>query len=247
MALSEDSHAPDPMASYRAGSNNLIRITFQEGRAFWRDLSALLPDPTGKMAHPAAVLQGAINLNQSMTFDTVEQPLLVAGLASDQAKLLRWRMEQITLPAALMADPAQAMELRQLVGQAETVFSYLRSFASHMLADILPDPDSKDTRARARNLFDRGAATALFFSHAERSLGPVMKLLADEHGDEAQTRWCQALLEAADQSWKAVHLSMGQSPAVLRAEARQWPKYRGWLRGWQSETNPACTAQKVSA
>lgn len=247
LALAEDHHAPDPMASYRAGSNNLIRVAFQEGRAFWRDLSALLPDPTGKMAHPAAVLQGAVHLNQNLTFDSVEQPLLVAGLASDQAKLLRWRIEQITLPAALMADPAKAVALRQLVGQAETVFTCLRSFASHMLADILPDPGSKETRSRARSLFDSGAATALFFAHAERSLGLVMELLVSERGDEAQTRWCQVLLAAADQGWKAVHRSMGQSPAVLRAEARHWPKYRGWLRNWQSETDPTCMTQKASA
>lgn len=247
LALAEDSHAPDPMASYRAGSDNLIRVAFQEGRAFWRDLSALLPDPTGKMAHPAAVLQGAVNLNQNLTFDTVEQPLLVAGLASEKAKLLRWRTEQITLPAALMADSSKAIELRQLVGQAETVFGHLRSSASHMLADMLPDPGSKDTRSRARSLFDSGAATALFFSHAERLLGPVMTLLADERGNEAQTRWCQALLAAADQGWKVVHLSMGQSPTVLRAEARHWPRYRGWLKSWQSETDPVCMAQEASA
>lgn len=247
LALADDANAPDPMASYRTGHNSLVRVTFQEGRAFWRDLSALLPDATGKMAHPAAVLQSAVNLNQGMTFDAVEQPLLVAGLASDQAKLLRWRVEQISLPAALMADPAKAMELRQLIGQAETVFGHLRSIASHMLADILPDPGSKDTRARARSLFDSGAATALFFAHAERSLGPVMQLLADERGDEAQTRWCQALLAAADQGWTTVYRSMGQSPSVLRAEARHWPRYRGWLRSWQTETDPAGMAQETSA
>lgn len=247
LALADDSQAPDPMASYRAGSNSLIRVSFQEGRAFWRDLSALLPDPTGQMAHPAAVLQGATYLNQNLGCDAIEQPLLVAGLASDQAKLLRWRMEQISLPTALMADTAKSVELRRLVRQAETVFASLRSLASHMLADILPDSGSKDTRSRARSLFDSGAATALFFAHAERSLGLVMELLASERGNEAQTRWCQALLAAADQGWQAVHRSMGQSPAVLRAEARHWPRYRGWLKNWQSETDPSCMAQEASA
>tara|TARA_B100000745_G_C20003348_1_gene340637 strand:- start:178 stop:543 length:366 start_codon:yes stop_codon:yes gene_type:complete len=98
LALGEDANAPDPMASFRAGSNGLVRLTFVDGRALWRDLPALLPS-AGSSTQAAAVVQYAVGLHQQLKpFESVYQPLLVAGLASDQAKLLRWRMEQIRRP-----------------------------------------------------------------------------------------------------------------------------------------------------
>ncbi len=41
LALKDDPNAPDPMASYRAVKDGLVRLTFREGRAFWRDLRFL--------------------------------------------------------------------------------------------------------------------------------------------------------------------------------------------------------------
>ncbi len=42
-ALADDVQAPDPMASYRPGANNsMVRLSFGEGRVFWRDRPAEL-------------------------------------------------------------------------------------------------------------------------------------------------------------------------------------------------------------
>src|SRR5690606_7091667 len=172
LALGDDLQAPDPMASYKAGSNSLVRLSFSEGRALWRDLPALLPDAEGKTSQPAAVLEWAANL-QFYLGQTV-QPLLIAGLASDQAKLLRWRSERIVLPARLLASPDHANELRRYVRDAEELFMALRKLATGMLAETLPDSGSKDTWARARSLIDAGPAGALYFAQAERHLGHVM-------------------------------------------------------------------------
>ncbi|WPC04512.1 type I-E CRISPR-associated protein Cse1/CasA [Pseudomonas benzenivorans] len=245
IALGEDVQAPDPMASYRAGSNGLVRLSFTEGRAFWRDLPALLPDAEGLACQPAAVLGWAANL-QFLLGDS-QQPLLVAGLASDQAKLLRWRSERIGLPAALLTSPECANELRAYVRRAEELFGAVRKLAAQMLAETLPDPGSKDSYARARNLFDSGPAAALYFASAERTLGQVMVLLGSGDLDDleqAETQWRQALLAAAQAAWQAVREGLGRSPGALRAEAKLYPRLLALLSPLRSPENTLSTADK---
>ncbi|TBU90902.1 type I-E CRISPR-associated protein Cse1/CasA [Phytopseudomonas dryadis] len=236
LALGDDLQAPDPMASYRAGSNSLVRLSFTEGRAFWRDLPALLPDAEGKASQPAAVLVWAANL-QFYLNDSV-QPLLVAGLASDQAKLLRWRSERIALPAALLAAPDYANELRRYVRDAEELFGALRKLAAGMLAEILPDPGSKDTWARARSLVDAGPAGTLFFASAERHLGRVMTLLGAGGLDEAEALWRRSLREAAQGAWQAILTGLGRSAKALCAEAHHYPRLLGLLAPLQDLPTP---------
>lgn len=231
IALADDPQAPDFMASYRAGTNGLVRLTFTEGRAFWRDLPALLPDAEGLASQPAAVLRFAANL-RLMSGDS-EQAVLVAGLASDQAKLLRWRAERFSLPTALLASPDYAAELRRLVRQAEELFDGIRKVAAGMFADTLPDPGSKDTWSRARALFDGGPATALYYSAAERSLGQLMVLLGEGDPDAAEMLWRRTLLDAALAVWEALIEMLGRSPAALRAEAKAYPRFRARLAALQ--------------
>ncbi|WP_308363662.1 MULTISPECIES: type I-E CRISPR-associated protein Cse1/CasA [unclassified Microbulbifer] len=221
IALADDVQAPDPMASYRVGNQNLVRLSFTEGRAFWRDLPTLLPDAEGKSSQPAPVLHWAASLLANLA--TSEQSLLVAGLASDQAKLLRWRSERFNLPTALLLSSEGAGELRAYVRQAEEIFNGIRSVATTALAEGMPESEHKDTRSRARNLFDTGPATPIYFSAAERSLGRVMALLGTGNSsdlDKADTIWQQTLLAAADAVWRAVRNALGDSPKALRAEAR---------------------------
>lgn len=226
-ALGDDPNAPDPMASYRAGSNGLVRLSFTEGRSLWRDLPALVPDISGTAARPAAVLTHAMSLHDS--FDGVYQPVLVAGLASDQAKLLRWRSERVALPAVLLADANKANRLRKLVAEAEALFSELRKIATGLLADTLPDPSSKDTRSRARALVENGPLSATFFAHAERSLHEVLLALGEGRGDIADACWSEALRTSVRQAWTAVQNGIGRSPLALRAIARHEPRVAALL------------------
>lgn len=230
IALGDDPNAPDPMASYRAGSNSLVRLSFTEGRALWRDLPALVPDAEGKACQPAAVLGWAANLNAQLGRYDEEQPLLVAGLASDQAKLLRWRCEQIALPAVLLADTGLAGFLRSEVRRAEALHEQIRNLATTMLAETMPDPRSKDTRARARAMLDTGASAATFFAIAERGLPMLLRLIGEGDGEGAHRHWLDSLLQAAEGCWEGLRRTLGQSPLALRAEARAWPRFRALLR-----------------
>lgn len=236
LALGDDVQAPDPMASYRAGSNSMVRLSFSEGRALWRDLPTLLPDAEGKASQPAAVLEWAANLQFYLGGGV--QPLLIAGLASDQAKLLRWRSERIALPAKLLASVDHANELRRYVRDAEELFTALRKLATGMLAETLPDPGSKDTWARARSLIDAGPAGALYFASAERHLGRVMVLLGNDELDEAEALWRQSLHDAARDAWQAVLAGLGRGAKALRAEARHHSRLLGLLAPLRATPTP---------
>lgn len=231
IALSEDPNAPDPMACYRISKDGkAICISYSEGRSIWRDLPSLVPDPSRSTDIPAAVLGWATNLYAALGRWDAPVRILSAGLASDHAKLLRWRAEQIELPKAMLIQPDAAGFLRTQVRFAEEVFSRLTNLYTDMIAQTMPDPKHKGTKARAKAILANGPAAAVFFSTAERALPILMQQIAWGDIDAADRDWKATLAEAARQSWEATRRNLGDSPAALRANARTWPRFAGLLK-----------------
>lgn len=248
IALADDANAPDPMANYRIGTNGPVRLTFTEGRAIWRDLSSLMPDPSGKDALPAAVLAWAANLKTALGEWDSEVPVLIAGLASDQAKLLRWRSERFALPAPLLTSADAGPILRQQVRHADENYFRLRGIATDMVASTMPSPANKDTRSRARAVVDAGPCAATYFSTAERALQCLMQLIAQGELDKADDVWRRTLAIAAATAWQTTFHSLGQSTAALRAEAmHHWKlvQLQRELRGDNSGTAPSQTSPTI--
>ncbi|WNL38604.1 type I-E CRISPR-associated protein Cse1/CasA [Halomonas sp. PAMB 3232] len=231
-ALADDDNAPDPMASFRSGSNGPVRISFYEGRAMWRDLPAILPGPRreNETSRPAAVISFAAALHDIDSVDPVFQPVLVAGMASDQAKLLRWRLEQFRLPANLLVDPENAQYLQTLVADAEKLFVDLRFLATRLLTQTLPDPASGDTRKRAQALVAAGPLAATYFSCAERALPEVLSRLGQDDFDGADQQWRKELRQGALDAWRRVIVGLGTTPRALRAEAQLYPRLLALLK-----------------
>lgn len=237
VGVKDDPSVTDPMICYRAGAEKLIPLTFREGRAFWRDLPALVPCCDSNDAHPAATLNFTENLLSLLPEKQGDQVILVAGLASNRAKLERWRIDQVVLPVGLITSIENASEVRRLIRISEQGFDGLKKISIDMITDALPDAKSRDAPARAKKVFnsDSGPATATYFSYAERSLGAVLTLLAEDRVDEAEQLWRQALAKAARASWQVICTSMGQSVAALRAEARHSRHFHALLRELQPE------------
>ncbi|MBS64389.1 MAG: type I-E CRISPR-associated protein Cse1/CasA [Salinisphaera sp.] len=232
LALGDSDTQPDPMASYRAGQNGPVRISFTEGRATWRDLPALVPGPAteNENRRPAAVMAYAASLHRTLGPGAHRhQPLMVAGLASDQAKLLRWRMEQIVLPANLLIDPDRSETLQKKLADAEALYYALRALARAMLVHSMPDPDNKETKARAQSLLAAGPLTATYFSAAERALPELMQRLGAGDFMAATQHWNKALNRAAHRAWDDVVVGLGSTPRGLRSEARHYPRLVGLL------------------
>jgi len=235
MALADSEGQPDPMASFRAGQNGPVRITFSEGRAAWRDLPALVPGPTDENVNrrPAAVISYAASLHDELGVGSGDyQPLLVAGVAGEPgrpAKLVRWRMEQIALPANLLGDPDRSQLLKAMVGDADTVFRDLRWLAQRMLTESLPDPGHPDTRAKAQGLLAAGPLSPTYFAVAERALPDLMYQLGMGDFDAAEEHWAVTLRGAVFAAWRSVVAGLGSTPRGLRAEARYFPRLFGVL------------------
>jgi CRISPR system Cascade subunit CasA len=216
------------MASYRASHDKLVRLSFREGRALWRDLTALIPDAKGKASHPAAVLGWAANLKFSLGEEHTDLAILVAGVACvpGRDKLLRWRMEQVALPLPLLNDPNLADYLRDEIRRAEDTYKKFREIASKMLAETMPDPNRKETREAAKTSLDAGPYAATFFATIERDLPRLLKKIAAMEIETVQALWSEALQKAAMATWDTLRQSMGQSPPAFRAEARAYPRFR---------------------
>lgn len=230
-ALGEDPQQPDPMACFREGSNGPVRVTFTEGRAAWRDLPALLPAPGDGQSgstRVAAVVNAAAELHRIDGRAGAHQPLLVAGLASDQAKLLRWRVERFALPPRLLVDPECARELRAHLALCEALYKPLRGLCVDLVAGTLPDPQSKDTRARAGDMVRMGPFVTTYFAEAERELSDLMERVAD--GDPtADSHWQRTLHRAAIAAWDRQIDAIGHSARAMQSEARCAPRLRRLL------------------
>lgn len=228
VSLTEDPHAPDPMACFRGGSSGPVLLRFNEGRALWRDLPALVPN-AGAGSQAAAVVQGAVALHRELNpFETVYQPLLVAGLTSGRAKLLRWRMEQIVLPAILLLEPDKALHLREQMAAADELFAELKRLATGMVAETMPKPNHKDT-SRALSLVESGPLAASYFAAAERTLPELLRLIGEGLPERAEALWRQAMRHAAELAWQQLLKGLGGSPRALRADALYWPRFHGLL------------------
>ena len=242
----EEGSAPDPMASFREGSNGPVRLDFSEARALWRDLPALVPNPSGA-SRPAAVLSYAVALQKSLDpFDSVYQ-LLVAGLASDRARLLRWRAERIALPLALLEDAGKAAFLRGLVQKAEALSADLLTLATCMLAETMPESEHKDTRNRARSLLETGPFAASYFAQAERHLPNVLRQLGQGQSAEATQDWSKVLCDSAQVAWQQLVQGMGGSARALRADAKYVGAFHAVLRKHVSHPETRSTHQEAVA
>jgi len=248
IALATDENDTDPMASYRVGKKGAVRLSFTDGRALWRELPSILPDPAGQSALPAPVLTWAANLHRAAGRWDASLSILVAGLASEQAKLLRWRAERLVLPAAIVADADAAQWIRLAVGRAEKAYSSARTIVTSMVAGAMPEPDHKDTRARARAHVDVSGFAGAFFVACERALPGLLKHVANRSFDDADAYWASTLIRATEDAWATAIASTGRSPRALRAEALTRPRFQAFVRTLRSgDVSPSMPSQEIDA
>ncbi|CAM5788160.1 CRISPR-associated protein CasA/Cse1 [Castellaniella caeni] len=237
-ALDEDVQAPDPMAAYRPGSQGLVRLTFTEGRALWRDLPALLPDAGAAGGKAPSVLEYARALHAQASDHSSYQPVWVAGLASDQAKLLRWRLEQVLLPKQLLLNENDVLDFLEFVQVADALQGALRSVAVRLIAAVLPGGDLRENQSAARQRFEAGQYTTAYFSMVERTLPVVLRRLQEGAWNEARVDWGCALQAAGMQMWSSLLKNQGFAPAALRAQAQQGRYFFGAIKHHLKEFMP---------
>lgn len=246
-ALGDDENELDPMTTYRQGAASLVKLTFSDARALWRDLPALTMS-AGSAGKPPPVLSHAIQIAFELgDGGPVDQPVLVAGLASDQAKLLRWRMERYALPSVLLQRPDLAIFFKAQIETAEVVFKSLTSVAVKFVAHTMPDPDSVETRKRARAHLDSGVWGNTFFAHLERVLCDLLEAIGQQRVAQAEGLWHEAIRDAATSAWRVLQQSLGQAASTYVAEAKVQRLFWSVLREHVPRTEAPTTHKEVSA
>jgi len=234
LALQDDPHAPDPMVAQRMSKDGktILRIRFDGGRALWRDLPSLT---AGAKEMAPAVLRHAADI----TGEDEVLHVLAAGLASDQAKLERARMELLRLPHALLSVEAAAAQLREDVAAAEALYDKLRALAARVVALTQPDPEHKETREKARNRVAQSPLADVYFTHLEQRLPSLMAAYAANDWEAAHRLWQNAMTEAAHAFWHELGILLSDTPRAWKAMAQTEPEFHTILRNHQENRDAA--------
>lgn len=234
LALQDNPHAPDPMVAQRMSKDGktILRIRFDGGRALWRDLPSLT---AGAKEMAPAVLRHAADI----TGEDEVLHVLAAGLASDQAKLERARMELLRLPHALLAVEAAAAQLREDVAAAEALHDKLRALAARVVALTQSDPEHKETREKARNRVAQSPLADVYFTHLEQRLPSLMAAYAANDWEAAHRLWQNAMTEAARAFWHALGVLLSDTPRAWKAMAQTEAKFHTILRNRKENRDAA--------
>lgn len=204
--LLEQSNSPDPMVAYRKGSVGAVRVTFNEAHPIWRELLLLLSLSTDSLIYQSInplTLERAVSILDEIGCD--ECKILIAGVVSDQAKLLHWQVDMYRFPLNIFMQDEKKIELNRLLSLGEIVFGLIKKHAIQFTTEILPASKQKETYFRSKTLFDNGPIFRMYFFFLERHINEVISQLTIDVS-LARERWSQVLHEAASEAW-SLHLS----------------------------------------
>jgi CRISPR system Cascade subunit CasA len=222
-------------------------LTFQEGRALWRDSTALFQSANEERSRPQNLqwldelsLDG--RLEGGLIF-----PLDVLGLRTDRAKVLFWRHERLPLPLEYLHNDGLIAALKLALDDAEAAARVLRD-GVRRLAELIVAPFSDASDGSRANRDDVGAL--IITLAGERSFWPavdshfkrlIVSLPLDksglndssEYGDRELPRWADRVREAALQSFARARDALAPNQrshkAIAKAEAVFYSKLKADL------------------
>lgn len=229
-------------------------LRFEEGRALWRDSLAFFQAGAQSGYDRPRSLSWLARLAEEEVIGGGDRlPVDVLGLRADQAKLLFWRHERLTVPLPYLNDAALRETLAEALSTAEQVgyaLSGRPAGAVFVLGKELAGGD-KTAAATVASLGIGGRYWAALD-------GPFAALLADLPGDgrdedeprPARDRWRTALRQAAHDAFAEGTSGLERSPRSMRAvalAARQleWDLWRALGPARATETEPARTGGMV--
>lgn len=217
----------DTMVSYREDKKlGPQSRKVSETRASWRDLHGLL-EFAGDDTLRAGVLRFVGQRVAEGSLPKAPIPLRVVGIAADKAKVLLWRSDRFSLPAALLENPALVTELGAFLEIADEIASEVgrrvRSMCWHYLAPVKDQmsPDTKDVNAMADQLDARVGYWATLEEDYPQLLGDIGALRDTEPETVAPVKngWRERCTIAARDALLASQKRLGETPRAWRALA----------------------------
>jgi hypothetical protein len=131
-------------------------LRFQEGRALWRDSTALFQSANEERWRPET-LQWLDDLSVDGHLERgLVLPVDVLGLRTDRAKVLFWRHERLPLPLEYLHNDALVTALKGALSAAERAAKALTT-AVRKLAELIVAPSADEPGAPRANKSDTSA------------------------------------------------------------------------------------------
>lgn len=194
---SEQARQDNPFAFYRTHEKlGRLPVALGQDRAVWRDSSALFAMPRGSFldGRPQALRFCVERKVRATLGDRAHLGLVCYGLASDKAKPLAWRREEIPAPIRLLEDRALTVELEAGLTAVEAVWQALRSAARKLAYETLATPDKSPDSREVTRLQDRLVAHLGFWEAMDAEFHAFLRDL----GPDARRIWVKRAARVAE-------------------------------------------------
>lgn len=230
----------NPLQHYRKDEKRgYLVLRFQEGKALWRDSSALFALRSDTQNPPASfhwfndlLREGILNKKFMQT--------IALGMANNQAKVEFYRSEQFTLPRQYLADEELVGILTAQLERAQQTRNQLWG-AARTLATLLLSPDADLPDGRQPDSKDIENMTT-HWNIEQRYWGglalPFHVLLNDLPDDrlKAVDFWETTIRKQAHKALSQAIQMAGNSTAALKASAKSSRQLRAGLKKiWSDE------------
>jgi len=222
-----DVNSLDPFVAYTVtefGKEKSLRrraVSFEDGRAWWRDLPCLLPDPTGRRNEMPGTLKRARALLDEVGRFDAPLDVLVAGTATSQSSVLRWRTLRSHVISRFSHQEEAANFLRFLVEAVEKASQAFHAVARDAVSLLQQHKPDKHTRARASKTVTASCAGQRFFQGMQIEFERIQSALADGCDlTKAKELLDAAIAGAISDAAPHVRMLLDDSPRGFRARAK---------------------------
>lgn len=189
-------------------------------KAAWRDLQSYL-GATTEAGKPGVFRQAGELVDMEAIQRHAIYRMNVVGLATDPGKagkFLLWRHDRMSIPAALLSDPALVEAVVTALGDAEFVAGELRRRMYSVVQRFLPpegNPDPKDVD----NLLSAIDPRKAYWARLEPHFSRFLTSLADGT-NAAVAAWRSGVEQEAERALRASCDQLGESTRAIKATAR---------------------------
>lgn len=213
----------DPMVAFRPDPKDPSKqypLGFREGRALWRDFASLLPKPGSERS--LGVVDHARNVYKALGVRFKERgiPVMVSGLANDQAKIELWRGEVYRLPEAVLSDKDIWSFVGRNLEKAEEMGKALNGAARALATELLTLGDRQPHKDDVSRLVQSFPHQSVYWSALEgQFIGWVQQLGLDFESkqERLEQAWQETLRREALRAWQLTKLAAGDDARALRA------------------------------
>ncbi|MHC1771730.1 MAG: type I-E CRISPR-associated protein Cse1/CasA [Flexilinea sp.] len=210
-------------------------MRFTEGRALWRDSSAMLGSPHGKVVHPKSIdwVQGLI------TYGIIPKRRLeiaAFGMSTDpgKQKVFFYRGEQFVFPDQLMADEDLSSQLQEALDLAEMIRTQLWGAIAKLAGLFLsPDMDLENGRKPAKEdinrMIEHWNPEKIFWAALEIPFFHFLEALVIQP-EEVMEQWKAELRSAGLKAFEQTVSLSGNDVKALKAAAKSRVQFFGGLK-----------------